>query len=120
LRRIVNALFETQHGKLNKCLKHLDGDLGSGGYLTSGRCKDDDPCNTKHTVTWTYPELYDPSLKRWVAYDPKKLPFTLARTRVRKVERHYPRHDGTKCANGGHRKSLPSPASLGRNHQKHR
>ena len=100
LLQVLNSLFEIQHAKLNKCFKNLDEDLsGRGGYLTSRICKDDSPCSTKYTYTDAYHELYDPSLKRWVAYDPKRLPFTTARTRVRKVERHYPRHDGTKCPN---------------------
>jgi hypothetical protein len=93
--KIVVALFESQHAKLNRCLK----DRKLGHLLIGKKCKDEDPCTWKEVYTHRYPEGWDPASKRWIAYNPTLERGLFAKTRVRLDSREFPYHDSGKCPN---------------------
>jgi len=95
LTKIIVALFESQHAKLNRCFK----DRKLGHLLISKTCTDEDPCTWMEAYTHRYPEALDPATKRWITYDPILERGLFAKTRVRLDRREFPRHDSGKCPN---------------------
>lgn len=91
LAQIIETLFETAHGKLNKAFKQEG--------LRKTVCKKDDGCASWTTYTYTIYEWYDAASKKWVATSYFRYGSIQGLKRVRSVERRHDFHDWKACPN---------------------
>ena len=88
---MVTTLFETQHKKLNRCLKQ--------GSLNIRPCKDKDPCSQFKTYTSQVYEYYDSTARKWVGVGYSHYLRIQDLKRVRNVERKWAFHNWKICPN---------------------